>query len=187
MPSGFANSADKLSAATRGGDLSSDSDETSASEREAGQSRKSQESRWEDCFQRLLKFREEHGNCLVPYRYKKDPQLGKWVSSQRTIRNGWVSHAEEASPLLRERARRLEAIGFQWSSKDPRHVPWEQRYEQLADFVVSSDHQSMSNRPSDADCIFGQPTSPSQQLQLTPCLRFVSCGRRKNTATLKFQ
>lgn len=34
------------------------------------------------------------------------------------------------------RARKLEEIGFKWSTKDPRHVPWEHRYNQLVAFKV---------------------------------------------------
>lgn len=39
-----------------------------------------------------------------------------------------------------ERARRLEDVGFQWSTKDPRHVPWEQRFSELEGFVKRFGH-----------------------------------------------
>lgn len=42
-----------------------------------------------------------------------------------------------STPMTPERAERLEEIGFQWSTKDPRHVPWEKRYSELVDFAVS--------------------------------------------------
>ena len=29
------------------------------------------------------------------------------------------------------------SIGFEWATKDPRHVPWEARYAELLRFVVS--------------------------------------------------
>ena len=35
-----------------------------------------------------------------------------------------------------ERASRLMSIGFEWATKDPRHVPWDTRYEELHRFVV---------------------------------------------------
>lgn len=36
------------------------------------------QAKWEDMFERLLKYKAEHGHCLVPNRYAKDPQLGSW-------------------------------------------------------------------------------------------------------------
>jgi hypothetical protein len=39
--------------------------------------------------------------------------------------------------MTAERAARLRQIGFLWSTKDPRHVPWEERYKELLEFVVS--------------------------------------------------
>jgi len=36
-----------------------------------------------------------------------------------------------------ERAQKLVDIGFKWSTKDPRHVPWEHRYAELVAFQVS--------------------------------------------------
>lgn len=33
---------------------------------------------WDESFKRLLAFREKHGHCRVPNRYKEDPRLGSW-------------------------------------------------------------------------------------------------------------
>jgi hypothetical protein len=38
---------------------------------------------WEESFELLKGFKEEHGHCNVPDKYKEDPKLGKWVSKQR--------------------------------------------------------------------------------------------------------
>lgn len=70
------------------------------------------------------------------------------VSSQRTIRNGWIYTTDDATPLLRDRARRLEEIGFKWSTKDPRHVSWQTRFTQLVEFVVCSRTLVLSGRHS---------------------------------------
>ena len=118
-------------------------------------------SKWEDSFQRLLAFKKVHGHCLVPNRYREDPQLGSWgkygvgfcrmseqrahtctcpihtVSTQRRQYKLLMSGSGSPSAMTAERARRLEAMGFQWSTTDPRHVPWEQRYGELRNFVVS--------------------------------------------------
>lgn len=47
-----------------------------------------------------------------------------------------MSGTGESTPMTANRVRRLESLGFKWSTKDPRHVPWEQRYEELVDFKV---------------------------------------------------
>ena len=38
--------------------------------------------------------------------------------------------------MTEDRAKRLNEIGFKWSTKDPRHVPWEERYKELGEFKV---------------------------------------------------
>jgi hypothetical protein len=49
-----------------------------------------------------------------------------------------VSGSGLSTPMTEIRARRLESIGFQWSFlKNPRHVPWEARYQELVEFIVS--------------------------------------------------
>ena len=39
-------------------------------------------SRWENMFERLTKYKEKIGNTLVPRSYKQDKQLGTWVSDK---------------------------------------------------------------------------------------------------------
>lgn len=61
------------------------------------------------------------------------------VSSIRRIRNAQISGSaadEDRQVLTPERIAKLDEIGFKWSSKNQRHVPWEQRYEELVEFVV---------------------------------------------------
>jgi hypothetical protein len=38
---------------------------------------------WDAMFEQLLRYRAEHGDCLVPSRYGANPKLGKWVETQR--------------------------------------------------------------------------------------------------------
>jgi hypothetical protein len=33
-----------------------------------------------------------------------------------------------------ERASRLDELGFIWATTDPRHIPWEQRLEELIEY-----------------------------------------------------
>ena len=34
--------------------------------------------KWDEMFNRLCKYKEAYGDCLVPNRYPEDPQLGNW-------------------------------------------------------------------------------------------------------------
>lgn len=38
---------------------------------------------WDTMFQKLVEYKEQHGDCLVPSRYEVEPKLGKWVETQR--------------------------------------------------------------------------------------------------------
>lgn len=38
---------------------------------------------WEEMYQRLVQFKQEHGDCLVPRKYERDPKLSTWVETQR--------------------------------------------------------------------------------------------------------
>lgn len=63
---------------------------------------------WEDMFQRLEKFKEENGHCIVQQRYKADPKLGKWVHYQRSMQ----------FQLSDERKNLLDTIGFVWNLQE---------------------------------------------------------------------
>ena len=85
---------------------------------------KSKDERWEEMYRQLGDFQMEHGHCSVPFRYKENRKLGKWVHDQR------VAQAE--GKLAPERKRRLDDLGFVWSkSKDER---WEEMYRQLKEY-----------------------------------------------------
>jgi superfamily II DNA or RNA helicase len=60
------------------------------------------ESAWEQMFAALAAYKQEHGDCRVPQKYKSNPQLGQWVSTQRRRR--------DSIPI--ERRQRLDALGF---------------------------------------------------------------------------
>lgn len=61
---------------------------------------------WEEMFSVLVRFRETHGHCDVPQGWSENPKLGKWVSTQRSVK--------KKGNLSEDRIRRLEGIGFQW-------------------------------------------------------------------------
>lgn len=58
-------------------------------------------------FERLKQYRRRNGDCLVRQRYKKDPQLGAWVTELRRYNNKGI--------LRRDRKEKLNSIGFPWA------------------------------------------------------------------------
>jgi len=117
-------------------------------EAEGPQQRHRTELMWDAMYEKLKKFRNQFGHCRVPNRYEPDPSLGAWVSTQRRQYKAWnggKSNANDISkstrkPSFPERVRRLNKLGFAWVSKNPRHVPWETRYEELCDFQRKYGH-----------------------------------------------
>jgi len=60
--------------------------------------------RWEECWDKLVEYKNEFGHVRVPIRWKRDATLGKWVSRQR----------DTAAQLSYERAFKLNELGFIW-------------------------------------------------------------------------
>ena len=61
---------------------------------------------WDDLFNVLLLFKQEHGHCNVPCHYKKNPRLARWALKQRqNKRKGDLDSVKVA---------RLTKIGFVW-------------------------------------------------------------------------
>lgn len=45
------------------------------------------EAQWDDMYQRLVQYKIEFGDCLVPRKYEKDSKLSRWVETQRVLWN----------------------------------------------------------------------------------------------------
>lgn len=71
--------------------------------------------RWEVMFRRLESYKEEHGDCCVPYKYKEDPSLALWVSTQRREYNQKSWYGNERS-IYETRKKQLDSIGFVWDN-----------------------------------------------------------------------
>ena len=82
-----------------------------------------------DNYRQLLAYKYEHGSTLVPYKFKQDPQLGRWVSNQR-------SHYR-SKELSKERIDLLESIGFVW---DVPEMQWKANFTQLLAFKEEHGH-----------------------------------------------
>ena len=84
---------------------------------------------WEEKYELAKKYYEEHGNLLVPQKYKiNGVYLGHWISNQREL--------YKAGLLSEKRIKKLEAIGMVWyvEKADKYNIEkfntiWEEKYE----------------------------------------------------------
>jgi Helicase associated domain len=64
-------------------------------------------------FEALAAYKKEFGDCNVPQRWQRNPQLGAWVANQRSRKKQGV--VDEA------RITNLNEIGFQWEISKHKH------------------------------------------------------------------
>ena len=63
---------------------------------------------WESIYQLPKEYKAHNGNTLVPHKYDRNPQLGRWVDKQR--------HRYTMKQLLNNCFLCLESIGFMFQS-----------------------------------------------------------------------
>ena len=77
---------------------------------------------WKDGINKLMKFKEREGHCMVPRAYKESEfPLGNWVGTQRNNKNN----------LTIERIQQLDDLMFIW---DVRSAMWENGFSKLQQF-----------------------------------------------------
>lgn len=91
------------------------------------------EMRWNQCLERMKKFREKTGHCKFSQSSKEDPELGRWVEDQRRRYN--------EGTLPKERLAKLQAIDFIWKvrrapmdQRPKKEDLWKENYEKLVEF-----------------------------------------------------
>ena len=67
---------------------------------------------WRLRFGELNEYTLTHGNCNIPTKYKANPALGRWVSTQRSHYK--KKQEGKRSPLTEEQIDLLEGVGFVW-------------------------------------------------------------------------
>lgn len=130
--------------------------ETTIAQQERQQQRRQRlnEALWEEMYQRLMHYKEQFGDCLVPRKFEGDPKLATWVETQRVLWNkevkqsttsntapipqlGAVEMLDDAKSkrLTRERKQKLDALGFVWSLRSKRiEDHWDEMFRQLLDY-----------------------------------------------------
>ena len=97
---------------------------------------------WNERFEELKSYKQQKGNCNVPIRYRNNPSLGQWVSTQRQEYGAKLKGNK--TNITDERIKALEEVGFIWSLRDtskmaPRKT-WDAHFESLEDFKEKNGH-----------------------------------------------
>lgn len=108
------------------------------------------ESHWDQMFRRLLAYKEQYGDCLVPSRYEADLKLAKWVETQRQESKKAIDGRSANPRLTEERLRRLESIGFEWKVKQKMKryydKQWDAMFDRLQAFKQANGHCMVPKR-----------------------------------------
>jgi len=74
---------------------------------------------WTEMYERLVAYKNQYKSTRVPISYEADPQLARWVSTQRTNYNRFRSRltTDRAKKLYLDRAKKLDSIGFIWNAE----------------------------------------------------------------------
>ena len=107
---------------------------------------------WEQRFQQLLDYKQEHGNCFVPVKYGGTGGLGAWVVMQRKWYKDYMNNAGNSNNKQRrtflnpEKIEKLRNAGFCFSMvTDTTETPWHERFEQLVQYQQA--HNNTTNVP----------------------------------------
>lgn len=99
---------------------------------------------WDKNFAKLDTFKKKNGHSKVPKHYSEDMRLALWVTEQRRVYKLYTSMGTDEEratvPLKPEQFKKLEEFEFELSNKNPRHLRWNFRYEQLKEFLERVGH-----------------------------------------------
>ena len=100
---------------------------------------------WDQRLQDLKAYRQVHGHCNVPQRWKEDKGLGVWIKTQRSN----YRRLKEGKPtsLSPDRIHALTTLGFEWELGGHHEViAWEDRLEDLKEFKKVHGHCNVPQR-----------------------------------------
>eukprot|EP00804_Cyclotella_cryptica_P008840 CCRYP_013062-RA/>CCRYP_013062-RA protein AED:0.06 eAED:0.06 QI:124/1/1/1/1/1/4/548/592 len=92
---------------------------------------------WDIQFNKLKAYKLQHGNCKVPKLYPPDPQLGRWVNTQRYKNNTRSLNAAKKA--------KLDAIHFEWNLREPNRS-WKKWLKELLAFKAHHGHVNVPQR-----------------------------------------
>jgi hypothetical protein len=117
------------------------------------------EEKWVFLFDELVKFKKDHGHCLVPHKYPQNPQLARWVKRQRRQYKLKLK-GNKTSTMTDDRIKSLNDIGFVWDSHE---IIWNERFNQLVAYKQT----------------FGHCRVPSYSKEFPQLASWVKCQRRQ--------
>ena len=97
------------------------------------------EAQWQLMLAQLAKYKEDHGDCLVPRGYGRGkPKLGSWVNTQRSQYSKWRRGKD--SQITQGRINKLNELGFVWNKYE---AQWQLMWGQLAEFKGKHGHSKV--------------------------------------------
>jgi superfamily II DNA or RNA helicase len=96
--------------------------------------------RWEEMFQQLVKFKDNHGHTNVSQRQLHYKELATWVRNQRKA-------MVQNQPIMLLRAKRLDEIGFVWRIVE--QDAWESMFDSLMEFKQDHGHCNVPQKGSE--------------------------------------
>lgn len=105
-------------------------------------------SHWRDMFAELKKYKNIHGDCLVPYKCEENPKLGRWVSNQR---HDYKLYCEgKKSSMTEKRIAALVSIEFEFGNDNRKNVDketrWNERFQELIQYKNKYGDCNVSNK-----------------------------------------
>lgn len=97
--------------------------------------------RWNEKYEELKAFKEEHGHCNIKKGDEREGLL-RWVASVRTSyhkQKKGIEHLKGVT-LSEERIKRLNDLNFEWRVRKNMPLAWEARYDQLLEFRDQHSH-----------------------------------------------
>jgi len=89
---------------------------------------------WEDRVEELIRYKNEHGDCLVPTNFDMNPKLSNWVSNQR---QEWkLFKKEKFSRLTEAKIEILNSIGFVWEAQRKKRSRKDSKSDATEELVV---------------------------------------------------
>lgn len=91
--------------------------------------------KWEEHFQQLVDFKKKFGHVRVPYQWKENPSLSRWVQGQRE------RYYNQKAILTKDKIKRLLDLGFIFY---PIEEQWMEMYENLKAYKKKYGHIHVS-------------------------------------------
>jgi hypothetical protein len=90
---------------------------------------------WMNMFKKLVLYKHQHQNTMVPRNYKEDPSLGQWVRKQRH------SYKYKKDKLSSNRIDLLNSIDFVWERVRSREATNQRKWMDMYQKLIAYKHQ----------------------------------------------